>query len=141
MARKPYPSDLTDEQWMLIEPFIPPERWGGRTRSVDIREVLNGIFYLLRSGCAWRAIAHDLPNWGTCRHYYDRFRSDGTWLLIHERLRGRVREHAGRNPDPSAAVVDAQSVKTTEKGGSKVMTRANVSKGASDTWRSTRLGC
>jgi putative transposase len=125
MARKPYPSDLTDEQWAIVEPFIPPERWGGRTRSVDIREVLNGIFYLLRSGCAWRAIPHDLPNWGTCRHYYDRFRGDGTWLLIHERLRGRVRERAGRNPDPSAAAVDAQSVRTTEKGGSRVTTRAS----------------
>jgi putative transposase len=124
MARTPYPSDLTDRQWQLIEPFIPPERWGGRTRSVDMREVVNGIQYLLRSGCAWRAIAHDLPNWGTCRHYYDRFRANGTWLLIHERLRDQVRAAAGRNPDPSAAVLDAQSVKTTEKGGSTDTTPA-----------------
>ena len=79
MARKPYPSDLTDSQWQLIEPLIPPERWGGRTRSVLMREVLNGILYLLRSGCAWRAIPHDLPNWGTCGHYFDRFSRDGTW--------------------------------------------------------------
>ncbi len=125
MARKPYPSDLTDEQWKLVEPFIPPERWGGRTRSVDVREVLDGIFYLLRSGCAWRAIPHDLPNWGTCRHYYDRFRADGTWRLIHDRLRSRVRERAGRHPDPSVAVVDSQSVRTTEKGGCVVLTRAS----------------
>lgn len=124
MARKPYPSDLTERQWQLIEPYIPPERWGGRTRSVDVREVLNGILYLLRNGCAWRAIPHDLPNWNTCRHYYDRFRADGTWLLIHERLRDRVREHAGRRTEPSLAVVDAQSVKTTEKGGSRGTTLA-----------------
>ena len=117
MARRPYPSDLTERQWQLIEPYIPPERWGGRTRSVDVREVLNGILYLLRNGCAWRAIPHDLPNWHTCRLYYDRFRADGTWLLIHERLRDRVRAHAGRRPEPSLAVVDAQTVRTTEKGG------------------------
>ena len=134
MARKPYPSDLTDRQWQLVEPFIPPERWGGRTRSVDMREVLNGILYLLRSGCAWRAIPHDLPHWGTCRHYYDRFTRDGTWLLIHEQLRDRVRDRVlHRNPEPSAAVIDAQSVKTTEKGGSKGSTRARRSKAASVT--------
>ena len=124
MARKPYPSDLTDEQWRLVEPFIPAERPGGRTRSADVREVLNGILYLLRSGCAWRAIPHDLPTWGTCRHYYDRFRADGTWRLVHERLRDRVRERAGRHPDPSAAAVDARSVRTTENGGSAGTTRA-----------------
>jgi putative transposase len=133
MERKPYPSDLTDEQWKIIEPYIPPERWGGRTRSVDMREVINGIGYLLRNGCAWRAIPHDLPNWGTCRHYYDRFRADGTWLLIHERLRDRVREDAGRNPEPAAAVVDAQVVRTTEKGGSAGTTRASGRRAASGT--------
>ena len=117
MARKPYPSDLTDEQWQLIEPYIPPERWGGRTRSVDIRQVVNGILYLVRSGCAWRAIPHDLPNWSTCRFYYDRFVRDGTWQLIHERLRERTRWRAGRAAEPSAAIVDSQSVRTTEKGG------------------------
>jgi putative transposase len=133
MARKPYPSDLTDEQWKIIEPYIPPERWGGRTRSIDMREVLNGILYLLRNGCAWRAIPHDLPNHNTVRHYYDRFRVDGTWLLIHERLRDRVREDAKRNPEPSAAVVDAQVVKTTEKGGSAGTTRASERRAASVT--------
>jgi transposase len=124
MARTPYPSDLTDAQWKLVEPHIPPERRGGRTREVEMRDVLDGVLYLLRSGCAWRAIPHDLPKRGTCRHYYDRFRKDGTWTLIHERLRDRAREKAGRDPHPSAAVVDAQSVRTTEKGGSRVSTPA-----------------
>ena len=122
MTRKSYPSDLTDEQWKLIEPHIPPEAWGGRTRSVDMREVFNGIFYLLRSGCAWRAIPHDLPNWNTCRHYFDRFVRDGTWQILHERLRERCRWQANRTSEPSAAIVDSQSVKTTEKGGYVVLT-------------------
>ena len=117
MGRKPYPSDLTDAQWALVEPYIPPERWGGRTRSVDVREVLNGILYLLRTGCAWRQLPREFPPWGTVHYYYRRFRLDGTWLLVHERLRERVRQKAGRSTEPSAAAVDAQSVKTTEKGG------------------------
>ena len=134
MARKPYPSDLTDSQWLIIEPLIPPERWGGRTRSVDMRQVVNGILYLLRSNCSWRAIPHDLPNWGTCRHYYDRFVRDGTWLLIHEALRDRVRDRIlRRNPEPSVAIIDAQSVKTTEKGGSKGLMRERRSKAANVT--------
>lgn len=124
MARTLYPSDLTDRQWALIEPHIPPERWGGRTRSVSIREVLNGILYLVRNGCPWRAIPHDLPKWTTCRHYYDRFRRDGTWAVIHKLLRDRVRERAGRAKEPSAAVLDAQSVKCGGKGGPRGTTRA-----------------
>ena len=124
MARKPYPTDLTDEQWELVEPFIPPEKWGGRTRSVDMREVFNGIQYVLRTGCAWRHLPHDLPPWGTVHYYYRRFRLDGTWLVVHERLRERVRQKAGRATEPSAAAVDAQSVKTAEKGGYTGTTRA-----------------
>ena len=124
MARTPYPSDLTDAQWRLIEPHIPPERWGGRTRSVEMREVVDGIMYLVRTGCPWRAIPHDLPNWSTCRHYYDRFRGDGTWDLLHAKLRDGVRQRAGRPLQPSAAVVDTQSVKCGGKGGRAGSTRA-----------------
>jgi putative transposase len=117
MERKPYPSDLTDAQWKVIEPMIPPERWGGRTREVPMREVVNGILYLSRTGCQWRAIPHDLPNKSTVRHYYDRFRADGTWERVHDRLRVEVRVAAGKEPTPSAAVLDSQSVKTAEKRG------------------------
>jgi transposase len=97
--------------------MIPPEKPGGRRRSADMREVVNGINYLTRTGCQWRAIPHDLPKSATVRHYYDRFRADGTWERVHDRLRERVRVAAGREPMPSAAVVDTQGVKTAEKGG------------------------
>ena len=104
--------------------MIPPELPGGRTRSVDMREVFNGIQYLLRTGCSWRQLPHDLPPWGTVHYYYRRFRRDCTWQRIHDRLREQTRVAAGRNAQPSAAVLDAQSVKTTEKGGSMVSTPA-----------------
>ena len=124
MARKPYPTDLTDAQWKLVEPMIPPEKSGGRHREVGMREVLDGVLYLVRTGCAWRSMPHDLPNWNTVRHYYDRFRSDGTWEKVHDALRGRAREAAGRGPAPSAAVVDSQTVQTAgQKGGRAGTTR------------------
>ena len=141
MERKSYPSDLTASQWQLIEPMIPPERWGGRTRGVDMREVLNGILYLNRTGCQWRAIPHDLPNKSTVRHYYDRFRGDGTWRTIHDALRVAVRVSVGKEPTPSAAVIDSQSVKTTEKRGSVAGTMpASTSTAASGISWSTRWG-
>ena len=140
MTRKSYPSDLTDEQWAMIEPQIPGESPGGRTRSVDMREVFNGILYLLRSGCSWRQLPHDLPPWGTVHWYYRRFRRDGTWERLHDRLRERVRVAAGRDAQPSAAAIDAQSVRTTEKRGSTGSTPARRSRAASGTWSSTRWG-
>ncbi len=118
MERKPYLSDLSNAQWELIERHIPPERWGGRTRSVDMREVINAMMYLTRTGCQWRAIPNDLPNRSTVRHYYDRFRRDGTWPKVHDTLREQVRVSVGKEPTPSAAIIDSQSVKTTEKRGS-----------------------
>jgi putative transposase len=115
-ARAAYPSDLTDAQWALIAPLIPPAEPGGRARHVDMREVFNGITYLLRSGCGWRMLPHDLPPWGTVHYYYRRFRLDGTWGKLHEHLRSKVRRGAGRHPQPSAAILDSQSVRTTKKG-------------------------
>jgi putative transposase len=133
MERSPYPSDLTDEQWRLIEPMIPPERRGGRHRSVDVRRVLDGILYLLRTGCQWRSLPRDLPNWNTVRHYFDRFRRDGTWRRVHDTLRGRERLRQGRAATPSLAVIDSQSVRTTEKGGCAGSTRPSGSRAASVT--------
>ena len=131
MARKPYATDVTDHPWWLVEPLLPRPKPGGRPRAADLREVLNGILYLVRNGCAWRALPHDLPNWNTCRHYYDRFRRDGTWERVHDALRAQARVAAGRAPTPSAVVIDSRSVKTTEKGGPAGSTPPSGSRAAS----------
>lgn len=117
MERTAYPSDLTDAQWAVLEPLIPPAKPGGRPRTVDVREVLNGLNYLLRTGCAWRYLPHDLPPWGTVHSYLWRWQHAGVWETIHDALRTQVREAVGKEESPSAAIVDSQSVKTTEKGG------------------------
>lgn len=121
MDRIPYPTDLTDEQWQLIESLLPKVKPGGRPRSTNMRDVVNGILYLVRSGCSWRMLPHDFPPWPTVHDYYWRFRRDGTWEKIHSHLREQVRVGAGRQASPSAAIIDSQSVKTAEKGGSAAM--------------------
>jgi putative transposase len=138
MERNPYPSDVTDEQWSLIEPHIPPEKFGGRPRTVDMREVINAVLYLNRTGCSWRMLPHDLPPWGTVHYYYRRFRLDGVWPKIHDHLREAVRVEAGRQKTPSAAIIDSQSVKTAEKGGAAGTTLARKSAAERGTSWSTR---
>ena len=117
MTRQRYPSDLTDAQWRLLAPLIPPAKPGGRPRSADVREVVNAVLYVDRNGVTWRALPHDFPPWRTAYHYFRAWRLDGTWERLHDALRDRVRARAGRAASPSAAVIDSQSVKTTEKGG------------------------
>jgi putative transposase len=119
-ARKPYPSDLTDEELALIAPYVPHAKPGGHPEEPPKREILNGIFYVVRNGCAWRMLPHDFPAWQTVYHYFRAWRRDGTWSLIHDLLCGDVREAEGRHRQPGAAIIDSQSVKTTEKGGSRL---------------------
>ena len=140
MARTPYPSDLTDEQWSIVAPMIPPAEPGGRYRSVDMREVVNGILYFVRTGCSWRMLPHEFPPWGTVHYYYRRFRLDGAWQLIHDRLREKVRRKVGKKPTPSAAILDSQSIKTAapQKGGRMVTTQARRSRAENGIFASIR---
>ena len=122
MDRSPYPSDLTDEQWSLIEKRLPKAKGGGRPRTVNVREVVNALLYLVRTGGSWRMLPHDLPPWGTVHYYYRQWRLAGVWQKIHDALRDQLRKQEGRERSPSAAILDSQSVKTTEKGGLRAAT-------------------
>jgi transposase len=112
-----YPSDLTDEEWALVEPLIPPGKRGGGKRTAIMREVMNGVMYILSTGCQWRAIPKDLPPRSTLYDYFDLWSWDGTLQRIHHALYAQCRDREGREASPTAAIIDSQSVKSAEKGG------------------------
>jgi len=118
MRTERYDTDLTDDQFALVEPFLPRPKRTGRPPA-ELREVLNAILYLVRTGCQWRLLPHDFPPWSTVHTWYRRWRNDGTWDRIHEALRERVRTRAGRDPSPRSSAADSQSVKTTPHGGER----------------------
>jgi transposase len=134
-SRLRYPSDLTDEEWALVKPLIPPAKRGGNKRHVDEREIVDGLMYILSTGCQWRALPKDLPPRSTVHDYLDLWSWDGTLDRIHHALYVKCREQAGREASPTAAIIDSQSVKAAEKGGPRsirmAMTRARRSRARS----------
>src|SRR5713101_2119535 len=137
-----YPSDLTDEEWGLVEPLIPPGKTGGGKRTVIMREVVNGLMYILSTGCQWRAIPKDLPPKSSVHDYFDLWTYDGTLERIHDALYERCRERAERKASPTAAIIDSRSVKSAEKGGRALIRtgtmRARRSRARSGTFLSTQ---
>ena len=137
-----YPNDLTDEEWSLIAPLIPPAKCGGRRRGIDVREVLNAIFYVLSTGCQWKALPKDLPPKSTAHYYFMLWDWDGTLERIHHALYVETREREGREASPTIAIIDSQSAKAAQKGAKASIRRASMrarrSKAASATSLSTR---
>jgi transposase len=121
-----YPSDLTDSEWAIVEPLIPPAKHGGRKRSIDVREALNGIFYVLCTGCQWQALPKDLPPKSTVWGYFDLWTWDGTLERMHHALYVAVREQAGREASPTTAIIDSQSAKGAQKGGFRSTRKATM---------------
>ena len=130
MTRKAYPSDVTETEWQIIEPLLPQTQEIGRPRQVNLREIINGIFYVLREGCSWRGLPHDLPPWQTVYNYYRHWQRLGVWQKIHTQLRHQVRKHMEKIENPTAGIIDSQSVKTAEKRGK--FTATMVANGSQD---------
>lgn len=116
-ARQPYPSDLSDAEWTILAPLLPPARRDVRPRQYELREVVNAVRYLQRTGCSWRMLPHDFPPYRTVFYYFRLWRRTGVWEQVHAALHRLVRQHEGRQAEPSGGIADSQSVKTTEKGG------------------------
>jgi putative transposase len=135
--RRPYATDLTDAEWQLLDPLIPAPKPGGRPPLHDRRELVNAMAYWLRAGCAWRLLPHDLPPWQTVYHYFRSWRQEGLWEQVHGALRAQERIRQGRGATPSAAILDSQSIKTTERGGGTATTAPRNSTAASATCWST----
>ena len=139
VSRRSYSTDLTDVEWKILEPLLPAEKPGGRHRLYPMREIINALRYFLRAGCSWRLLPHDFPHWRAVYEYFRVWKRDGTWIRIHDYLHGELRLEMKREKQPSAGIVDSQSVKTTEKGGrSEATTAAKRLRGANGTSWLTR---
>ncbi len=141
VTTKVYPSDVSDMEWRMIAGLIPPSPPIGDDRHTSMRAVVNAIFYIARGGCSWRMLPKNFPPWQTVYGYFARWKRDGTWQTIHDTLRSETRKAAGRNEQPSAAIIDSQSVKTTEKGGYMGMTPGRRSMAGNAISSSIPWGC